>query len=143
MQISKDSWHYRLNDYAQANFAFRARTELFTTCSYIRTTIFSLILRLIVCGWIGALSFIGLIFLASAVYFTVGLLGYYPIDKDLATPGAILMIMTAFFCIIATLTVIVDYLSPRLKAYKERKQSLLRQALQDKKDGICTIVEFE
>lgn len=41
MKISKDSWHYRFNDFSNDNFSYRFSKGQYTTCSYIRTTIAS------------------------------------------------------------------------------------------------------
>lgn len=41
MKISKNSWHYRFNDFNNDNFSYRFEKGVYTTCSYIRTTIAS------------------------------------------------------------------------------------------------------
>jgi len=140
MKISKQSWHYRFNSFTQAKFDNRVELGVFTTCSYIRTTI---------------RSFFQFAWMAAIVVLMVGLLGtvvgsgiYLPIALAFSLPIAEVVYPFAF----ATYFLIVcaggqllfhHYIEPKLYERRERKLGLIRQAMEDKKAGICTIVEFE
>jgi sterol desaturase/sphingolipid hydroxylase (fatty acid hydroxylase superfamily) len=139
MQISKSSWHYRFNAWMQESFQSRSRNEIFTTCSYIRTTIFS--------GIIGffklLMSLLGVIFVIWAVvgvvYLPFLIFGSVGEVEPLIVGGVIgwgaIGIVVA--CIVA------DKLTPFWQARKERKIALLKQAMLDNKAGICTIIEYK
>lgn len=139
MQISKSSWHYRFNDWMQDSFKWRTNKEIFTTCSYIRTTIFSLIVGLFklfaialavgVGGWL-------LVGVAYLPFFAFGSVG----ELEPLVVGGVLgwgIIGVVLSCIVA------DKLTPFWQARKERKIALLKQAMLDNKAGICTIIEYK
>lgn len=139
MQISKSSWHYRFNAWMQESFSSRSRNEIFTTCSYIRTTIFSMIvgvlklLYLVVGAAFVILTAVGVIYLPFLVFGEVGKV------EPLIVSG---IVGWGFLLLLATLYT-VDKLTPWCEARKERRIALLKQAMLDKKAGICTIIEYQ
>ncbi len=140
MKVSKSSWHYRLNDYFQSNFAHRAERSTFTTCTYIRTTIRTFLQALVVILLSGfALSMLALIF-GSAIYLPIAAIFGFAI-LDFTVPFAVVV-----YGAIVSVSIVLLYekkLKPKLEARREQKMSLLRQAVLDRKEGICTIVRFE
>lgn len=140
MKISKDSWHYRFNDYIQSDFGYRAEREVFTTCTYIRTTIRTM--------FEAAFKLSLILFFVTLGALVVGSAIYLPIAKLFALPllGFVEPFAGVTYAVITALLLGTGYekfLKPALERRREQKISLLRQAMKDKKEGICTIVEFE
>lgn len=140
MKVSKSSWHYRFNDYFQSNFSYRASRSTFTTCTYIRTTIRTFFQALATVLFLGAtLCMLGVIF-GSAIYWPVAVIFGLTLAK-FTVPFAII----TYAAVIAVGAGILydKKLKPKLEARREQKLSLLRQAVIDRKEGICTIVRFD
>lgn len=138
MQISKNSWHYRFNAWMQESFVSRSKHEIFTTCSYIRTTIFSMIVGFLKGVALTAASIIALGVLVGTAYLPFYLVGLCPAIEILKGLGGIGWGLIALVLI----CLLVNYLSPYFRARKARKIALLQQAMLDKKAGICTIIEY-
>lgn len=140
MKVSKSSWHYRFNDYFQSSFSVRARNETFTTCTYIRTTIRTFFQALSVVVFLGAiLAILGMVF-GSAIYWPVAVIFGLTLAK-FTVPFALI---TYAAVIVVGSTILYDKkLKPKLEARREQKLSLLRQAVIDRKEGVCTIVRFD
>lgn len=139
MQISKSSWHYCFNSWMQDSFKYRARNDVFTTCSYIRTTIFSAIVGLFKIFAMILAVFVAIWMVAGVVYlpfFVFGTVGELP-------PLVVGGIMGWSFLAIVAVACLMDKLSPYLKRRKEKRIALLKQAMLDKSAGICTIIDFE
>lgn len=142
MKISRNSWHYRYNQYVRDDWRFRAHLETFTTCSYIRTTMFTVLVHLMQLGFIAVT--IGAL-LAFTLLLSVPVLAIsgFVFPADLL--GASLAAWIGIGSLIGVL--LFAFVSSQIeKAYikaKRKRQTLLSQALQDRKDGICTIVDFE
>lgn len=139
MQISKSSWHYRFNAWMQESFSSRSRNEIFTTCSYIRTTIFSFligVLKLLICilsAIVVVDVVVGIIYLPFLIFGTVG-------EVEPLVVGGIIGWGVIGIVIAA---IVADKLTPFWQARKERKIAMLKQAMLDNKAGICTIVEYK
>lgn len=140
MKVSKSSWHYRFNDYFQSNFAYRAERSTFTTCTYIRTTIRTFFQATAATAFVSMLILMLILILGSAVYWPVAAIFGLPLAK-FTVPFAV-----GTYCAIGAASIVLLYekkLKPKLEARREQKLSLLRQAVLDRKEGICTIVRFE
>ena len=143
MKISKKSWHYRLNNAMQTKWEQQVERNVFTTCSYIRVT------GLSVLGALAAAS--GLIvmiaFVISMICSTIAL----PIM--LLSGSAIPTIVGPFGTVgwLLLFVMLVDravrYICKRFNSWSDDRRmkriSLLQQAAEDRRNGICTIVEFE
>lgn len=140
MKISKQSWHYRFNSFTQSGFDIRAETKVFTTCTYIRTTIRSFFQFTWMTFVLLALASMAAIILGSAVYLPVALIFGLSIP-DMVVPFAGIVYVVGLIALAQFLY--AKFFQEKLSERRERKLSLLRQAAADKKDGICTIVEFE
>lgn len=144
MKISRNSWHYRFNTHVQGvNFPYRMRNNVVTTCDYIRTTLFSLAAEAVI------LLFTAVV--ASACIFavlcmTVGLiaplLGFF-IPADVIVVGISMWAAIGITILVGVFFALVETSSQAYTAYKHRRQDLLRQSLEDYKNGICTIVTVE
>lgn len=140
MKISKQSWHYRFNNYVQDGFASRVRHDTFTTCSYIRTTIASAFTGLFKLFIIFMLSLFLATLVGSGVYlpFAVGF------GLPLTEPFNVFGVIFWFFAVLLLAAYVYEsFIKERLAERREKKLNVLRQAMADQKAGICTIVEFE
>lgn len=140
MQISKNSWHYRFNNYVQDGFASRVRHETFTTCTYIRTTIasaFAGLFKLLVILLLGGFA---LTVLCSGVYLPFAVGFALPLNEPVTVFGAVFWGFATLFLVAY---VYERFVKDRLADRREKKLNLLRQAMADQKAGICTIVEFK
>lgn len=144
MQISKDSWHFKLNKVMNTKFESNVIAEkVYTTCSYIRATAFSimksvfmLFVALFMAGFMLTMLS-GMIVMPMAVAMGI---------KDVPEPIVILGFVGWAFLILIALGHIgsaIGRWSDRRAEAREEKASLLNQALKDRKDGICTIVTFK
>lgn len=140
MKISKQSWHYRFNNYVQDGFASRVRHDTFTTCTYVRTTIASLFTGLFKLLTLLIMLGVTVAFICSGIYLPVALGFGLPIAEPFNVFGVVFWIG-----FVAGVGVYVHerYFKEKLAVRRERKLDLLRQAMADKKAGVCTIVEFE
>ncbi len=140
MKISKHSWHYRFNSFV-SDSSVKFRTH--TTCSYIRTTIVNMLVATMMC--IFACS--GVLAVGSAVLSGI----YYPIALVFGLPlatkivelaiGFWIILLGAGVCFL--FIVLLEKAKDRLAQRKlDRELSLLLQAAEDRKQGVCTIVEF-
>lgn len=139
MQISKSSWHYRFNAWMQESFKSRSRNEIFTTCSYIRTTIFSFIVSLVKLLWIALGIILAVIIVAGIVYIPFLIFGSVGKVEPLIVGG----IIGWGGLLMAGVALLADKLTPFWQERKERKIAVLKQAMLDNKAGICTIVEYK
>lgn len=151
MQISKDSWHYKLNMAMRTSFECDVYTgKTFTTCSYIRQTVFSMILALLflVVG-------VGIAIFAMAVI--TGMLGVpvalaFNMKVESAIIASILGVgLIAWasvgvggltYGLIHAIDCIDEWNTTRVHN-REYEDSLVKQAMKDRKEGICTIVTFK
>lgn len=146
MQISKNSWHYRFNNYIQDGFASRVRHDTFTTCTYIRTTIASAFTGLFKLLFILLLGAVAVALVCSGVYVPFALAFTLPLTESITFFGIIFWGFTFTSMFIAACIyglTIKERLADRLADRREKKLNLLRQAMADQKAGICTIVEFK
>lgn len=139
MQISKSSWHYRFNAWMQESFRSRSRNEIFTTCSYIRTTLFSLIVGVFKLFWVVLAAIFAVVVVAGIVYLPLLIFGSVGEVKPLIVGG----IIGWGGLLVAGVVLLADKLTPFWQARKERKIAALKQAMLANKAGICTIIEYK
>jgi hypothetical protein len=146
MIISKNDWHYRFNKtFGSSDFEVKAQNGRYTTCSYIRQFLYSLLRALL------ALSMFS--FLAAFVIWLVGsmigvpiaiYMGFvFPAKGFLAGSVGLCgagWLFTGAFLTYLLAEQIGTGLKNKLEAY-ETKKGLLAQAREDKKKGFCTFVE--
>lgn len=140
MQISTSSWHYRFTDTFLGGFASRCRKGQHTTCSYIRAVFYAL------CACLLSVSFFG----------TIGIFALALIGSMLTTPVLIFFFenvkIPEFMLVAAAMgwgavalglgVYLLNLLMKYGSEWSEKRHSLMIQAMQDKKDGICTIVRI-
>lgn len=151
MEISKKSWHYKLNKSMLQSFEADVwKGKVFTTCSYIWLTLFSLILAalFIVVGVAVALfamtMILGMIGVPIAVIMGLKFESAIILHAlGVGTIGWVVAIIMGFTFGLVSLTNWVGKTNTKWKHEKEYKASLMKQAIQDRKDGICTIVTFK
>lgn len=144
MKISKDSWHYRLNDIIQGySFRDRARNRKFTTCTYIRTTVRSLIQGLLYAVLLVALALGAGALIGLMLYVPLAAVSGWVIHPGFIVPAVVGWGWAAIFGIVWVFGKIGPYIRERLSDRYERKLSILEQRVKDGKEGICTIVEVE
>lgn len=150
MKISKNSWHYRLGKaHGTSTFSDRCYRGQHTTCTYIRGVL-NAALRLTVAVAVItiALVFAGVL-LGSMITAPIMVFGFgIPVVKGtllatIVTLAAIGWIATLMISVIIGLGALIEWLAEKNTGRHERKVSLLEQARLDKKEGICTLVEFE
>lgn len=146
MIISKKDWHYRFNNtFGSTDFEMKARNGRYTTCSYIRQTLYSMIRALAAGSMLAFLAAFAIWLVGSMIGVPIAIyMGFvFPAKGFLATSlglcgagwlltGAILTYMLA--------ERIGNAAKNKLEAY-ETKKGLLAQAREDKKQGFCTFVE--
>lgn len=144
MIISKNSWHYKLNK----GMSHKVYTDTFTTCSYIRHTIWNMLCALL-CVVVLAIIFgtLGAVGVAIGVFLVNGFIALpvTPFVTFMIEPGMIFFSLVSIWAVCAISgDMIMEWAkTPRKKEQEQQKDSLLLKALQDRKDGICTLVEFK
>jgi hypothetical protein len=142
MQISKNSWHYRLNEKAQSySFEDRVRNRRFTTCTYIRTTIRSMFQVAFMVAVLLALTVAVVGIILNALWTPLAIWLGLPLIKSFIT----LAVVTWFGVCLAGAAYIFSHFSKivrtKMSERYDKKLSLLEQRIKDGKEGICTIVE--
>lgn len=156
MNISRQSWHYKfLMKFGDSDLKFDLRRgdKKFTTCTYIRSVLmtairisaFVLWLALVVVAAVGlaactaytAFTFLSMGFTLPAVPTVPLLVGFV---------GCLVVFAVTMFVLIKLLLNLIfcwiDKLRAKSRIKKVKRESLMKQALKDKKDGICTLVTF-
>lgn len=143
MKISKASWHYRFNRLVQGDaFVDRARRGQFTTCSYIRTIIFSVIAgitKAVVCAILGALvatAAVSAIVVPILVWFT----GIQPAEPFVGM-AVFMWGVVALILVVVTAKLTKDRLKRVNWSRKPKEPNLFIQAIKDKHNKFCTRVE--
>lgn len=143
MNISNLSWHYRFNKFVQGNaFVDRAFAGRFTTCSYIRTLIFSAIsgvtkgLVVTLIGILVASVVLSGIIVPILVWFT---------DIKPAEPFGPFAIFFWGVVVFILLFLTAKFTKERLKRIKwvsqKKEPNIFMQAIKDKHDKFCTRVK--
>ena len=141
MQISKSSWHYRFTDFYIGSFADKCKKGQHTTCSYVRAVFYALIACITSTAFFGALA-AAVVFVASSMISVPVMIFFFPLvhipELMLVTAG-----MAWFMVSIGLGIYLISLLAQYGSEWSEKRHSLMIQAMQDKKDGICTIVRIQ
>ena len=140
MKINASSWHYRFNSFVQEDrFTYNADRGRLTTCSYIRTTIFSVFQGIFKSIVLLLISLLALLFVGSMIGVPISILfGYVPADVFVG-PAAICWIVATF----GLLLLFIKQLKERFSASFEpdSEPNVFFQAIRDKHNKFCTRVE--
>lgn len=147
MKIAKTSWHYQLNRNSNEHFEYWFDKGRYTTCSYVRRTLVSML----------ALMFKSIMCLAglATIVFVVGsmlvvpvmlYMGHKPHDIPgiMCLIGWIFAIMFSLFVILSKVKEILERPSRKpFKARKKKEHGVFVQAIIDKHNKFCTLVTAE
>lgn len=140
MQISKSSWHYRFTDTFLGGFSERCRMGRHTTCSYIRAVFYALCACLLSVSFFGAVGIAALVILGSMLI-VPALVFFAPLVH--IAEGFLMFAVFGWLFVAAGLAIAtLNYLIKHGSEAVRKRQSLALQAMQDKKDGVCTIVHI-
>jgi hypothetical protein len=140
MQIYKSSWHYRFTDTFISGFDGKCKRGQHTTCSYIRAVIYALIACVTSVAFFGGLALAALFIVSSMVSVPV-MIFFFPLVH---IPEVMLFAATMAWIIvgIGLGVYLISLLAKYGSEWSEKRHTLMIQAMQDKKDGICTIVRI-
>lgn len=141
MQISKSSWHYRFTNFYIGSFEGKCKRGQHTTCSYIRTVFYALIACITSTTFFGAVAAAALFIAASAV--SVPFMIFFLPLVHIPEVMMVTAIMTWLMIGIGLGIYLINLLAKYGSEWSEKRHSLMIQAMQDKKDGICTIVRIQ
>lgn len=137
MQISTSSWHYRFTDTFISSFAGKCKRGQHTTCSYIRTFIYAVIACITSTTFFGTLAGFALFIAASMLSVPVMIFFF----STFHIPEVMLVSATMGWIVVA-IVLLINFVVKHGSEWSEKRHSLMIQAMQDKKDGICTIVRI-
>ena len=141
MQISKSSWHYRFADTFLGDFDGKCKRGQHTTCSYIRAVFYALCACLLMVAFFGSVGTVAVVILASMI--TVPILIFFAPLIHIAEVFLTIAGMAWFMVAIGLGAYLISLLAKYGSEWSEKRHSLMIQAMQDKKDGICTIVRIQ
>lgn len=141
MKISKQSWHYRFNSHISES-SVQNRTH--TTCSYIRATIVNmLVAALMLILSCGILLMMGSLVL-TGIYYPIALLFGLPLTAKIVELASIFWLVVVLAGICFLFVVLWEKAKAKYDQRKvDRELSLLLQAAEDRKNRVCSVVEFE
>lgn len=145
MKISKKSWHYKLGN-SNGSYAFQGRCldNAHTTCTYIRGVANAMFRVTASAVFLLAVLIFALVVLASMVTVPVAIAIGVPILKTSLLGAMVVPCLVGWMSVvIGLLGYLLAWITDKLEARHKVKVSLLKQAALDKKEGICTLVEFE
>lgn len=140
MQISTSSWHYRFTDTFISSFAGKCKRGQHTTCSYIRAFVYAVIAAITCTAFFGSLA-LAVLFVASSMVSVPVMIFFFPlvhIPELMLVAAVMSWIMVGVGLFVYLLNLLIKHGSE----WSEKRHSLMIQAMQDKKDGICTIVRI-
>lgn len=140
MQISKSSWHYRFTDTFLGGFADRCRKGQHTTCSYIRAVFYAIVACILSVSFFGGLAIFAAAIVGSMISVPVIIFffGLVKIPEFMLTAAVMGWIAVAIGLFIYLVNLLIKHGSE----WSQRRRSLVIQAMQDKKDGVCTLVQL-
>lgn len=140
MKISNQSLHYRFNKLVQGNnFVDRVYGKRFTTCSYVRTTLFSLMKGGVNCLLFLILACFAVFVVGSAVGVPLIIMfsTYVPADPFIGVCGIIWVLVVLFL-----LNSLFGQIRKRMKdSFRRYEPNVFVQAIRDKHNKFCTRVE--
>lgn len=145
MNISKNSWHYKLGN-SNGSYAFqeRCRINAHTTCTYIRGVLHAMFRTVAAVCLIAILVFFVAVVLTSMITVPVAIaLGFTILNTSLLGAMMAPCLIGWIAVVIGLMGYLLAFVTDKLEARHKAKVSLLKQAALDKKEGICTLVRFE
>lgn len=145
MNISKSSWHYKAIDkFGTGGSKVKFYHGCHTTCSYIRALIWACIMAAIFGVFVTAMSGLAAGVLLSMIAAPIQLIAGVVFVKATWTGAAYVFgtfgwMIVGCFGLVAIVAKLIDLWHSRRPSAAERA-NLIKQAYQDKKDGICTLV---
>lgn len=139
MQINKLSWHYRFNAKIQQDkFTDRIRCGRHTTCSYIRTTIFSALqatwFAFLACVCIVVVAFV----LGSAIWVPISIFFLNGVPAGIAV-GAACAVWVAVAIGLGYAT--YKFLPKFFPRDPQKEPNVFVQAIKDQHNKVCTRIE--
>lgn len=145
MKISKNSWHYKLGN-SNGSYAFQERCydNAHTTCTYIRGVANAMFRTTAAIAFIAFAILFATIVLASMVTVPVAIAIGVPILNNSLLGAMVAPCLVGWMAVvIGLLGCLLAWITDKMEARHKVKVSLLKQAVLDKKEGICTLVRFE
>lgn len=159
MIISRQSWHYRfMMNYGSDNLNFNLKSghKPFTTCTYIRALLgvmFNMTVFIACFTFVLGMALFGLFSMGSfAVMVATSTVPEKPtLTAVVGLVSWIVVILTVgIWLIVKVLVFLTDLFEKkaserRTKKWmkKQEEKSVFKKAMEDRKDGICTIVTFK
>jgi hypothetical protein len=140
MQISKSSWHYRFTDTFLGGFAGKCARGQHTTCSYIRAVFYAIVACLLSVAFFGTLAIFAVGLISAMIAVPVLIFGFPLVH--IPDPVIMMAFMGWMFVAAGLFVATLNYAIKHGSAWSERRHSLMIQAMQDKKDGVCTLVQI-
>lgn len=141
MQISTSSWHYRFTDTFISGFAGKCKRGQHTTCSYIRAVFYALCACLLSVSFFGGLGAFAIFLIGSMISVPVMIFFFELVKIPEFILASATMGWIATGLVLGVMT--ISFIMKRASAWSEKRHNLMIQAMQDKKDGICTIVRIQ
>jgi len=141
MKISSKSWHYRFNLKIQGEkFEHKAECGRFTTCSYIRTCIASVIQGAWFAFLICIIAALAIFIVGSAIWVPISIffLGGIPTGSPLAAA----CIVWALIALGLLVLMWKQQVRPYYNAKVHQEPNVFIQAIKDKHGKFCTRVEL-
>ena len=144
MIISKNSWHYRFTEtWGVLGFERRCREGKHTTCSYIRAVVYAAVRCFIALAFALTIGSAFLFIAAAMISVPIAIASGVVIVKGMLLHTMLPMCVVGWTGVgVGLLGYLASLAGKRISRYSERRQSLLLQAMQDKKDGVCTLVKI-
>lgn len=146
MKISKNSWHYRMNRWNDDDFVAKFKAGRYTTCSYVRVTIGTILALFVkIAALLAIASLIGFVVGSMFVVPTLVYMGIAPYELAgiMCVAG---WIMTICFLVYALIDQIQMWLKHRAESAEDRPKkepNVFVQAIIDKHNKFCTLVTAE
>ena len=144
MKISKDSWHYRFNDFSNDNFSYRFSKGQYTTCSYIRTTIASTFASLfkgfiILCIIATILGVVGSMIAVPVMVF-MGMTSIPELPAVTCVTGWVAVSVVLFVILVNQIKEWIQNIEFKTSERVKKEPSVFVQAIIDKHNKFCTRV---
>lgn len=139
MKISSTSLHYRFNAKVQSDkFTDKAERGRFTTCSYIRTSLYSVVQALWFTFVAFLASFLVLWVVGSAIWVPISIffLNGTPVESALAAAAVFWVLVGIALAVMTFKFINARYIAPVLK-----EPNVFIQAIKDNHNKFCTRVE--
>jgi len=143
LKIAKTSWHYRFNKFNNDNFESRFNRGHYTTCSYIRTTLASMLAATFKCAVILCVAAVILWVIGSMVVVPfVVFMGIMPYDLAAVTcvMGWIFLVGGLFILLVNQINEWIKNIEYKTNDRPKKEPNVFVQAVIDKHNKFCTLV---